>query len=92
MHADRVGREISEAPKSGFAPPLAGWLRGDLAPVFRDLVLARDSAVGDMLDRRVVERLFDDHVAGRSDQARPLWLMLAFEAWRRRFAAATVRS
>ncbi len=92
LAADRVGREISEAPKSGFAPPLAGWLRGDLAPVFRDLVLARDSALGEILDRGVVERLFADHVAGRSDQSRPLWLMLAFEAWRRRFAAATVRS
>ncbi|MCB9833759.1 MAG: asparagine synthase (glutamine-hydrolyzing) [Planctomycetes bacterium] len=92
LAASRVGREISEAPKSGFAPPLAAWLRGDLAPLFRDLVLAPSSGVAELLDRGRIERLFAEHLSGRADHARPLWLILCFESWRRRFATATVRA
>ena len=92
MAADRVGKDISEAPKNGFAPPLAGWLRTELADIFRDLVLAPTSGIDEYLERAEVERMFEEHRSGQSDHARPLWLMLVLENWRRHFARATVRS
>ena len=35
----RVPDEILDAPKRGFQPPLADWLRGDLRELARDVLL-----------------------------------------------------
>ncbi|HEY3017594.1 MAG TPA: asparagine synthase-related protein, partial [Gaiellaceae bacterium] len=48
---------------------------------------ARETLSADVLRRQgffrpdVVERLLDDHVAGREDRSRQLWGLLAFTLW-----------
>ena len=72
------------APKAGFAPPLAQWLRGDLGRLFQESVLASDARLGDLLEMNVVRELFSAHGAGKENHARPLWVLLVMETWLRR--------
>ncbi len=77
-------REIVHGKKRGFSIPAAAWLRGELEP------FARETLSADALRRQgffrpdVVERLLDDHVAGREDRSRQLWGLLAFTLWHER--------
>ncbi len=87
MSAKRVGDEVARAPKSGFAPPLAGWLRNELADVFRDLVLENSHGVHLLLESKKVRKMYEEHVSRKFNHARPLWLMLSFEMWFRSFGS-----
>src|SRR5205814_5440328 len=77
-------RRIVQGRKRGFSIPAAAWLRGELEP------FARDTLSTDVLRRQgffrseAVQRLIDDHVAGREDLSRQLWGLLAFTLWHER--------
>ncbi len=78
-----VPDEILDAPKRGFQPPLAGWFRQDLREYARDVLLdpvARDR--GYFRPERV-QRLLDEHTAGRRDHSQGIWTLLIFELWHR---------
>ena len=85
-------RSLVERPKYGFAAPLESWFRDDLAGVYRDLVLAPSAHLGSHLDKEVARSLLDEHVAGTAENGRRLWLLLAFELWSRRWAAAPLEA
>jgi asparagine synthase (glutamine-hydrolysing) len=70
---------VTHGKKRGFSIPAAAWLRGELQPFARETL----AAVGRQgyFEPRVVERLLDDHVAGREDRSRQLWGLLAFTLW-----------
>jgi asparagine synthase (glutamine-hydrolysing) len=67
--------------KRGFSIPAAAWLRGELEP------FARETLARDVLRRQgffrpeAVERVIEDHVAGREDLSRQLWGLLSFTLW-----------
>ena len=42
-------------------------------------------------ERNPVERLLDDHVAGREDRSRQLWGLLAFTLWHERHVEGVTR-
>ena len=74
-----------DRPKYGFAAPLEGWFRSDLAGVYRDVVLAPDARLRDHLDQDVAATMLAEHLGGRADLSRRMWLLLAFELWARRW-------
>jgi asparagine synthase (glutamine-hydrolysing) len=78
-----VPREMVERPKSGFAIPLARWLRGDLRPWAEDLL--SDTALkchGDF-DPRPIRGLWTRFLKGSESSQDQLWNILMFQAWRR---------
>ena len=77
-----VPAEILGARKQGLTLPAAQWLRGPLEPYAREL-LANDRG---LFDTTFVNRLLDDHVAGRRDNWKQLWTLLSFAAWHDRYA------
>jgi len=78
-------REILERRKKGFGVPLARWFRADLAPLLRD-ACARDVICRAGLFRpEAVERLIDEHTAGRRDHRKKLYTLLAFQLWASRY-------
>ncbi len=81
----KLGADWAGAPKRGFAPPLAGWMRHELSDVFRERVLGARGGLGDFLDVSALQRRFDAHSSGRRDHARILWLALVFATWLERF-------
>ena len=81
-----------DRPKYGFAAPLEGWFRDELAGVYRDVVLAPDARLRDHLDQEVAAGMLTEHLGGRADLSRRMWLLLAFELWARRWLEVGVRA
>ncbi len=74
-------REILEGEKRGLSIPLAAWLRGELQPLVRDVLSPESLRRHGYFDPDVVERIVDDHIAGRSDESRKLWALVTFCRW-----------
>jgi asparagine synthase (glutamine-hydrolysing) len=82
--APLLPREIVHGKKRGFSIPAAAWLRGELEPFARE-TLSRESLLRQGFFRpESVQRLLDEHVAGREDRSRQLWGLLAFTLWHER--------
>jgi asparagine synthase (glutamine-hydrolysing) len=67
--------------KLGFPVPLRRWLRWELHDWARQVV--RDAGTGELLDHAAVDRLLDEHRAGRADHSRRIWSALVFMTWHR---------
>ena len=75
--------EVAQRGKTGFGVPLAAWFRGPLRELAGDVLLSDTARRRGQLRTRVVERLFRDHVGGRSDNAHRLWCLLMLELGQR---------
>ena len=80
-----VPDEVLDAPKRGFQPPLADWLRGDLREITHDVLLDRQARGRDYFDNGVVRRMLDEHERAAADHAQGIWTLLMFELWHRAF-------
>jgi asparagine synthase (glutamine-hydrolysing) len=76
---------VLDAPKRGFQPPLAVWLRGELRELTTDVLLDPVARGRGYFRAAEIERLVRDHVAGREDHSQGIWTLLMFEMWHRRF-------
>jgi asparagine synthase (glutamine-hydrolysing) len=82
----RVPRSIVDRKKHGFEAPIAGWLRGPLAPMVDDLIMdgrLRDRGV---FDHQAVARLWREHRTGVRDHRHRLWSLVMLELWFRQYA------
>jgi asparagine synthase (glutamine-hydrolysing) len=83
--AGRLPREIVNRPKVGFPTPLALMFRRDLSSYLGDILLSSRAVDRGYFDRRTVERMITDHVAGRRDCHKALWQLVVLEEWHRAF-------
>jgi asparagine synthase (glutamine-hydrolysing) len=80
-----VPDSVLEAPKRGFAVPLARWFRGPLR--YRIQALRTPSAaIEQYLNMRAVERLVGEHSIGRRDHSALLWRLIVLNYWLAAFA------
>jgi asparagine synthase (glutamine-hydrolysing) len=78
-------RAIVDRPKKGFGMPIARWLRHELAPLARDVLLDEQSlAASGALDRDEIARMLDEHLKGAVDHRQRLWALCVLELWRRK--------
>jgi asparagine synthase (glutamine-hydrolysing) len=78
-------RELFERPKSGFAMPVARWLRGELKEwAGAQLDPARLRREG-YLFAPEIERRWRQHASGQADWSGHLWTVLMFQAWLEEF-------
>ncbi len=85
--APLVPSEILGARKQGFTLPASDWLRTSLAPYAREMLSPANVRKQAVFRPEAVTRLLDEHVAGRRDNWKQLWTLLAFTAWYDRYAA-----
>ncbi|MDA2915347.1 asparagine synthase (glutamine-hydrolyzing) [Nitrospinae bacterium AH_259_B05_G02_I21] len=81
-----VGRKllppsVVDRPKHGFAVPIGEWFRGELARSARELLLGDALEREGFFRRAAVERLWQEHAAGRVDHSPLLWALLVFGIW-----------
>ena len=84
--APLLPREILVGKKRGFSVPLAAWLRGELVPFTRDVLSCDNVRRQGFFRPEEVSRLVESHVAGRADESRKLWALLAFTLWHDAYA------
>ena len=77
--------EILYRRKMGFSVPLSHWFQGELHGYIREILLDSGSLARGYFKREVIERLIDDHKAGRRNNAFRLWALLMLELWHRQF-------
>jgi asparagine synthase (glutamine-hydrolysing) len=87
----RVPDEILDAPKRGFHPPMAQWLRGPLGATAREVLLDPGSRRRGQLRPERVERLLDCHIQGLADHSEMIWRLVIYELWHREFVDAAQR-
>lgn len=80
-----VPRELIDRPKSGFAIPVAAWLRGPLKPWAEDLLNGRRLREEGLLDVAAIRRVWLQHLAGYDWSAR-MWAVLMLESWLREWS------
>jgi len=76
-----IPRELTSRPKMGFAIPLATWLRGPLRGWAESLIRANRASEQSLLRGPVVESLWTDFLAGRTDLTDKLWSVLLLKGW-----------
>jgi asparagine synthase (glutamine-hydrolysing) len=65
--------------KHGFAVPLGDEFHHSLKDAYHDMVLGDQRA--QLVDRKLAERLLNDHLTGRVDHGHRLWLILFLQGW-----------
>ena len=79
--------EIFSRPKSGFSAPVGPWLKKDLRGYAEDLLLGPGGLPSSgLFERPYLERLWKDHQSGMRDNTYPIFALLSFALWHRRFA------
>jgi asparagine synthase (glutamine-hydrolysing) len=79
--APLVPRRILSARKRGFSIPAAAWLRGELAPLARELLAPGRTRDQGYFEPATVDRLLSEHLQRRHDHSRALWGLMCFSLW-----------
>ena len=86
--AGRLPADIVHRKKKGFGIPVAKWFQGPLKGVLLDTVSPEKLRREGLFDHTIVDRLLDDHFAGRRDNRKQLWTLFIFERWRDNWLSA----
>jgi len=85
-----VPRALIDRPKQGFAIPLASWMRGELAPLldnYLDPARIREAGIFDPeMVSKARSNFRDGGVGNDRLDTQKVWLLVAFEMWRERWA------
>ena len=80
-----VPAEILTRRKMGFPVPFPGWVRGRWNNVAREVLLDRRARQRGLINPPAVERLLDEHRAGRAAGGDAIWALMNLELWYRTF-------
>ncbi|MCZ8121873.1 MAG: asparagine synthase (glutamine-hydrolyzing) [Magnetospirillum sp.] len=80
-----VPRTLTDRPKMGFGVPIDSWLRGPLREWAEDLLDERALRADDLIAAGPVRAAWASHLSGDANMHYPLWTVLMFQAWRRRW-------
>ena len=69
--------------KAGFAIPAGAWLRGELAEFLNEHLRGPASLTRPYYEARTLDRLLDEHRAGKRNHENLLWTLLNLEIWHR---------
>jgi asparagine synthase (glutamine-hydrolysing) len=77
--ADIIPGHVLNRRKLGFPVPIRVWLRDEMYDWARGII--SDSKTEDLLDKRAVLALLDEHKEGNHDRSRQIWALLVFIIW-----------
>ncbi len=74
-------REIVHRPKASFSAPLRAWVRGDLAGLIQDALVAGELTGSGLIRREALVRMIAEDRAGHEDHSKRIWQLLSLEMW-----------
>jgi asparagine synthase (glutamine-hydrolysing) len=75
--------DILERKKRGFGTPMGAWLKGELAPLLRELLSEESVAARGLFRYSAIARLIAAHEANRVDGTDRLLALMSLEIWAR---------
>lgn len=76
---NHLPESIVNRKKKGFGIPLAKWIYGDLKDLVHDRL--ENENLYNYFDKKSAEKLFDDHMKKRQNNAKALWMLTIFSGW-----------
>jgi asparagine synthase (glutamine-hydrolysing) len=83
-----VPDNLVDRPKTGFSPPMAKWLRHELAQWAESLIYGPELAAQSFMDTDRIKQVWQLHKDGRRDYSFHLWGLLQLCAWQRMYRAS----
>lgn len=83
-----VPATLVERPKMGFGVPIDEWLRGRLRDWAEDLISERTLRADGVFQPELIRARWKEHLSGQANWQYPLWVILMFQAWKRRWLGA----
>ena len=74
--------------KAGFRIPVGAWLRGELRGFLLEHLRGPRSLTRPYYEAKILDRLLDEHLAGRRNHEELLWTLLNLEIWQRAWRPA----
>lgn len=68
--------DITRAEKQGFSAPDASWFKGESIEFVKRKLLNGDAAIFNILDRKAVASLIDEHISGKQNRRLLIWALL----------------
>ncbi|MEO0280588.1 MAG: asparagine synthase (glutamine-hydrolyzing) [candidate division WOR-3 bacterium] len=78
---DKLPPEIIKRGKKGFGIPVAKWIKGPLKGEFENIIEEED----EILNKKFVKKLFDEHIKGKKDNRKKLWTIYVFLKWKKNY-------
>jgi asparagine synthase (glutamine-hydrolysing) len=72
---------ITNAAKQGFSSPDASWFKGESIEFVRRRLMDGDSRIYDILDKKTVTQLIEEHLIGENNRRLLIWSLLNVEEW-----------
>jgi asparagine synthase (glutamine-hydrolysing) len=79
--ASAIPQDILHRPKTGYSPPVRGWMRDSLRGFTEDMLCSGDARTKGLLMPSELRRMMEENRSGRRDHSLQLWAMLTFEVW-----------
>jgi asparagine synthase (glutamine-hydrolysing) len=73
--------EITKAAKQGFSSPDASWFKGESIEFVKRSLLKKDARIYEVLDRKAVTKLVEEHLGGEKNRRLLIWSLLNVENW-----------
>jgi asparagine synthase (glutamine-hydrolysing) len=73
--------KIINRGKKGFNIPVAKWICGDLKELIMDTFNPEHIKRQGLFNSQYIQKLLNDHIAGKTDHRKLLWTLLVFELW-----------
>lgn len=76
-----VPDNILDAPKTGFGVPYGYWLQTKLSGFMKEVLLNDEPIINHVFDRKILERIINEHISGKGYHSFLLWKCLNLGIW-----------
>ena len=81
MMSRYIPEDITKSVKQGFSSPDASWFRGESINFVKRTLLDRNARIYDLLDRKSIVDLVEQHLRGDKNRRLLIWSLLNIETW-----------
>jgi asparagine synthase (glutamine-hydrolysing) len=83
-----IPQRIRKRPKVGFRVPVNEWFRGEMRGFLLDHLAGSSSLTRPYYNASVLDGVMDEHLKGRQNHEKLLWMLLNLEIWHRTYRHA----